>query len=264
MLLERPANRRAYFLIADRHDFHFALAQNVEGDRRHPRGLQRVAQGRRGIDRDRDDRACRQRPRHIVPALGLGAEDKRVGTGQRDSRSEPAPADRNRDQWRWRCAGLGQLIEDFEADRALSRDDVPIVEARHQCRAGPGREPRGNRLAILGAAVVEDDLRALGPRSVDFQRWRVGRHDDRRRDAQAPRGDRHALRMIARREGHHAPRPLVIVEQQQAVGRAPQLECAAGLEALALEPHPPLADPRFAQRGANNLPFDPHRSGLNI
>ena len=259
-----PAHRRRDFVIGDRYDLRLALAQDVKRDRRHARGLECIAQRRRGVGRDRDDRATRQRARHIVPAFGLGTEDPRVGAGERDPRCQAAPADRNRNQKRWRGAGLRQLVENFEADTALARDDMLIVEARHQSCAALGGQARGDGLALFGAAVVEDDGGALGPGAVDFELRRVGGHDDRRGDAQAARGDRHALRVIARRKRHHTPRPFVFIEQQQAVGRAPQLECAAGLEAFAFQPHPPPAQRRFDKRCAKNLPCNPRRSGLNI
>jgi hypothetical protein len=42
--------------------------------------------------------------------------------------------------------------------------------------------------------------------------------------------------MIARRKRHDAALPLFGRELQQAVGRAPQLKCPAGLQTLAFEP----------------------------
>ena len=57
-----------------------------------------------------------------------------------------------------------------------------------------------------------------------------------RRNAEPPRGDRHAAGVIARGKGDHAALAAPRRQLQQPVGRAPQLERAAGLQALAFEP----------------------------
>jgi hypothetical protein len=62
--------------------------------------------------------------------------------------------------------------------------------------------------------------------------------------------------VIARREGHHAALPLLRRELQQAIGRAPQLESAAGLQAFAFEPNSGVADRAFDQRRLLDLTGD--------
>ena len=123
-------------------------------------------------------------------------------------------------------------------------------------------DSRGDRFAAFGAAVVEDDLRALAARAVDLHLRRIGRHDDDRANAEPPGRDRHAARMIAGRESDDAALALLRVELQQPVGRAPQLEGAAGLQALALQPDRRAVDlaldraasARPARRSAAPLP----------
>ena len=73
------------------------------------------------------------------------------------------------------------------------------------------------------------------------------------------RRDRHPARVIARREGNDAPLPLFRRKLQQAVGRPPQLERAAGLQALAFEPYASAAHIAFDQRRALDLTGDSRR-----
>jgi hypothetical protein len=74
--------------------------------------------------------------------------------------------------------------------------------------------------------------------------------------------------MIAGREGDDAARALIGAEQQQAVGRAAQLEAAALLQAFGLDPDsPPL--PFERQQGrlrdrAGGLPQQSHRSSTVV
>ena len=113
--------------------------------------------------------------------------------------------------------------------------------------------------AALRPAVVQDDFGALAACSVDFHLRSIGRHDDDRADAEPPSGDGDASRVIARGECDDAARPLLRGELEQPVARAPELECAAGLQALALEPDPLPGDFALDQRGAVHLPRDPPR-----
>jgi hypothetical protein len=56
--------------------------------------------------------------------------------------------------------------------------------------------------------------------------------------------------VVARRESHDAVLPLFRRELKEAVGRAPQLESAAGLQALALKPDAGAVDFALNQRRA--------------
>jgi hypothetical protein len=144
------------------------------------------------------------------------------------------------------------LFEDFEAGSALPRDNRRIVEARYDCRPAIPGEATRNLLSAFGPAVVEDDLGAFGPRAIDFHRRSVRRHDDNRADAEPFCGNRHAARVIPRRKGDNAAFALPGRELEQAVGRASQLERAAGLQTLAFEHYAQAVDLGFKQR----CPFD--------
>jgi hypothetical protein len=58
--------------------------------------------------------------------------------------------------------------------------------------------------------------------------------------------------MIPRREGDDAPLPFLGRKLEQAVGRAPQLECAARLQTLAFEPDSSAADLVLDERRSLN------------
>ena len=135
-----------------------------------------------------------------------------------------------------RCGGSGHLLQDFEPRGPLPGDDCRIVEARNDGRPGFVGDFRGDRLAALGPPVVEDDLGAFGACAVDLHLRSVRRHDDDRADAEPAGRDRDSARVIARRESDDSALPLLRRELQQTVGRAAELEGAAGLQALAFEP----------------------------
>ena len=103
-----------------------------------------------------------------------------------------------------------------------------------------------------------------GAGALDLQRRRVGRHDDDRGDAEPLRGDRHALGMIAGGEGDHAALPLLVAELHQPVGRAAQLERAAGLQAFAFQPDAGPANPRLDQRRSLNRAADSLGRGEHV
>ena len=260
----RPAHRVSNLVLAHDDDLRIPVAQDGEGDWRAAHRLQRVAQCRRRVAADALDRAAGKRARHVVPSFGLGANDPRVRTGERHPRGKPAAADRNRDQRRFASDRLPELVEDFEPDGALAGNHMTVVERGYDGGSGPGRKPGGNRHAVLGPAVIEHHVASVGAGAVDFDLRRIARHDDRRLDAEAPSRNRHALRMIAGGESHHAALAFGRVELEQAVARSAQLERAAGLQGLAFEPDPAARELRLDQWRSNHLPRDPRRSRDDI
>jgi hypothetical protein len=65
----------------------------------------------------------------------------------------------------------------------------------------------------------------------------VFRHDDMRRCAQHPAGERHRLRVIAGGISQHAARAFVVAQLADSVERPAKLERADPLKILALEEH---------------------------
>ena len=126
---------------------------------------------------------------------------------------------------------------DLAADRALAGDHQRIVVGRHQrrrcgvrrCRARSPRDPR--------ARDRRARPRRRAPRCARAWARRIRRHDDDRRHAEDARRRRHALRMIAGREGHHAAGALVHRDRRQLVVGAAELERAGALQGLGLEEH---------------------------
>ena len=78
-------------------------------------------------------------------------------------------------------------------------------------------------------------------------------------DAQAPGGDGHAPRVISGGKSDNAALPLLFRKLEQPVARAPQLEGAAGLKALAFEPYFLPFDLGFDERRALDRAGDPLR-----
>ena len=91
----------------------------------------------------------------------------------------------------------------------------------------------GERLGERRAG--EHHLRAERLGAGDLRERRVRGHHDRRRDAEQPRVVRDALRVVAGRRRDHAVRPLLGVEPEQEVARAPLLERRGVLEVLELQ-----------------------------
>ena len=93
-------------------------------------------------------------------------------------------------------------------------------------------------LARIGEALaLEDHGRAMGARALDLHERRQGRHDDRRRDAEALGvvGDR--LGVVAGRHGDDAAPALLRPEARELVDRAALLEGAGRVHVLVLHEH---------------------------
>ena len=140
------------------------------------------------------------------------------------------------------------LLGDLEAHRALARDDVGVVERRHEHRAALRGELRGDLLPAFPQAVVGDDLGTECQRVLHLHARGVGRHDDRGWHAEQAGRIGDTLRVVARRERHHAGLALRGVELRQAVVCAAKLERAHVLQGLELEQDPSAGE--FVERRA--------------
>ena len=131
-----------------------------------------------------------------VRTLSLHADDLHAGIDLLDARGhtgeQSAAAGRHDDDIR-----RGQVAEDLQTERALTRDDLGVVVRVQE---------RGvlllADLARLGVSVVIAVAREHDGRAVALSGLRLGDgrglgHDDRGRDAEAVRGVGHALRVVS-------------------------------------------------------------------
>ena len=142
---------------------------------------------------------------------------------------------------------LRDLAQDLHPHRALPRDDVGVVEGMDVDPAGPARDGVRMGVRLVEGIAVRDHLRAEPPHRVHLDRGRRLRHDDDGADPEPPRGERHALGVVAGGRGYHTARRIRLVEPDHPVVRAPYLEREHGLGVLALEQHP--APETFGKKG---------------
>jgi len=154
--------------------------------------------------------------------------------GERRAGHESASAAAHHDIVRMH-AELDRLFDDFQADRALSGDDVRIVEGGHEHRAAFGRETCGYLLAAFAFAIVFDDRCAQRERVLHLYPGGVRRHHDRGRYAEQPGRGGDPLRVVARREGDHPGPALYRVELHETVVGTPELERTRVLQRFELQ-----------------------------
>jgi len=153
---------------------------------------------------------------------------------ERAAPDEPAAAARRIECVEREVPGARRARE-LERERALPRDDVRMIERRHDRSAAALGDSGRDGLTVLALAVVEHDFRAVLARSLDFDFRRVCRHHDRRGHFEPARGQCHGLRVVSRRESDDACGALVGTELQQAIQRAADLEATRVLKAFGLE-----------------------------
>ena len=148
--------------------------------------------------------------------------------GGRNAGEEPTTAARDEDD-----VHVRQILHQLQANRALTRYDVRIVE---------GVDEREVALALQCEARLEEvclgqhDLAAVTPRRIDLALLRRARHDDRGlgcRAIVAPQAER--LGVISRREGDHAASARLLIERGELVQHTARLERAGLLKELELE-----------------------------
>ena len=101
------------------------------------------------------------------------------------------------------------LAQDLHADGALAGDDVGIVVGMHEDEAEPALELHRVRVGLGVAVAVQHHLGAARRDRVHLDLRRGHRHDDGGAAAELLRGERHALRVVARAGGDHAARALL-------------------------------------------------------
>ena len=150
--------------------------------------------------------------RHGVARVGgqLGFDTDDAGgrperpDGRRDTARESAAAHRHEDDREVR-----KVLDQFEPDGALARDDPIVVVGRDDRQPPLGGDRLGDLLSLVARGPDDDDLRTIRGHALALDRRRVRRHDDDSRRAEQASGTRHALGMIARGIGDDAVRQLV-------------------------------------------------------
>ena len=113
---------------------------------------------------------------------------------------QPSPTDADDDD-----IHVGQVVEDLETDRPVTRDDVRVVErvGEHQATLLAELLDSGECLADMRA--VEDDLRTVAATGFDLRRDGLLRHDDNGMHPNARAGPRVGLRRVAGGQRHDPP-----------------------------------------------------------
>ena len=206
---------------------------------------------------------ARQRARRVVEALGLARAHaqprRRRLERERDPRREAAAAAAH-EHVGVGDAGGRRLLGDLEADGALPRDHLRVVERLDQRHAALRRDPPANLLAALRLAVVQHHLGAVRLRVRNLERRRVLGHHDDRRDAERLRRARDALPVVAAAVRDDAARALGVGNRRDRAPRAADLERARALQALGLDEDAPanqlVEKRRREQRRAHDVVAD--------
>ena len=99
---------------------------------------------------------------------------------------------------------IGKLIQNFEADRALPRDDVLVVERVDESKTVTLLQITRVLVGIGQRLAMDDDVRTKIARVLDLHERRALRHHDRGGNAKARSVICDALRVVAGRHRDHA------------------------------------------------------------
>jgi hypothetical protein len=160
--------------------------------------------------------------------------------------SSPAAPHRNHHRLR-----VGNLLDELEPDRPLSRDHDGVLEGVDERRARLVDVRLRGGEGVLEALAAHDQLGAVGAAGLDLRHRRVLRHVDAGGNPRLPRGPGNGLAVVAGACRDHADGALVVVEQRDPVDGAADLEGAGPLEVLRLQPDVPPCDPRERLRAVD-------------
>ena len=168
--------------------------------------------------------------------LGLHADDAHLrphlAQGERDSRGEPAAADRDDHR-----LDLRQLLGELEPDRALTGDHLFVEVGVDERRARPLDVLARGRQRFLEPLAAHLDAGAVAPGRVDLGHRRVLGNEDRRRDARLARRPGDGLPVVAGACRDDARGTLGVGEAPDLVDRAADFEGAGALKVLVLQVH---------------------------
>ena len=234
-IVERVLHRRADLVRRHRDDLVEELAADAEGlgaDLAHGDAV-----GEEPNLRQRHPLAGVDRRGHAGGLFRLDADDLDLGAQVLDEagdpRGQPAAADGHED----RLDRIGMLAQDLHSHRALPGDHVGIVVGRHEREPALDLEPARLGECLVETVAEQHDLATAPAHGVDLDARRRARHDDRRRDPELGRCQRHALGVVAGRGGDDAAGPHLGRQADDLVVGATDLEREDRLQVLALEEH---------------------------
>ena len=232
LLLNGGQDGRGNLVLGDRDDVVHVLLHQGEG------GVAGVLDGDavgKGMDRIQGDlMALAMALEHAGGVEGLDAVDLYRGLelldGEGHAGNQAAAADGHDDR-----VHIPHLLENLQADGALTGDDLVVVKGVDKGRAGLLLGLDRGGVGVVVGAVHQDHL---GPQALGGLHFADGRrigHIDH-----APRplpggGQRHALGMVAGAAGDDARLLLLLSQLADLIVRAPELEAAGDLEVLGLQ-----------------------------
>ncbi len=206
IVFEDVLNRGADFVRADRDHLIDDLAREPEGFLADPAHRDAVGEDADAIERYA--RALLKRTVHCIGIVRLDADDpdlrEEIFHVRTDAGDQPSAAHGDED-----CVDLiaRALTQDLHSDRALSGDDVRIVERVDEGELAISSERERVVIGMIVVIAIEHGFPAEIDDGLHLDLRRRLRHHDRRRNASMSRSERDALRMIAgRRTNHAAPR----------------------------------------------------------
>ena len=159
--------------------------------------------------------------------LDLGAQ---ALDGKRHAGNQTAAADGHDNR-----IHIGQLVEDFQTDGPLPRNDQLIVIGVDEGHAGLLLQLHGAVMGIIIGALDQLYVCAQPFGALHLHNRRAVRHTDNALDAHAGGGQRHALRVVARRAGNHALGTLLGRELADFIVGTAHLEAAGDLQILGFQ-----------------------------
>jgi hypothetical protein len=174
---------------------------------------------------------ARQYLRHGIDAIDLCADDAHAlrVQGKGDAGGEPATTNRHDHHIRRQRA-------QFEADRALSGNDIRIIEGREQAVIVLLGKITGQGACFVEGFTVQAHRRTPMGDAGNLGLRRVARHHRDHRHAQPITGPGQALRMVAGRGGNHRAGVTAFARGQQGIQRAAHLVGAGALQVFQFQP----------------------------
>ena len=164
---------------------------------------------------------------------GLDADHPHRGQqrldGDRHARRQPAAPERNDD-----TRQVGDVLDQFEAERALPGDHCRVVEGMAERHAVLGRPSARRGEGLVERGAVLDDVGAVGPAGLDLGDRCARGHEDLARHPEVPGSERQRLGVVSGAAGRDAG-GRGLAERGDLVHRPADLEGAGALQALGLE-----------------------------